>query len=238
MQTTVNLSGLNINKRKNLVSFFFWLILLSLFLFCLVSLIIPSKKIQINSVSPAPNSLSLSLINPITIIFNKELSPQEKEKLNIEIAPFLEVSQQWINDKTLNLTPRFVFEEETTYKISILFNQKSIYGWSFTTPKLDRVAPEEIAKIQGYFDPAGEAMRKAYEERPWLASLPIQTKNYSIDYLDSKKAIRVLMKIDVASPLSREEQITKIKKEVPEKLKEIGVDINKEKIYYTFSTKE
>ena len=234
----MNLPNFNINKRKTLTSFFFWLILLSLFLFCLVSLIIPSKKIQVNSVSPAPNSLSLSLINPITITFNKELTPQEKEKLNIEITPFLEISQQWVNDKILNLTPKFVFEEETTYKTSILFNQKTIYSWSFTTSKLDQVAPEEAAKIQGYFDPAGEAMRKAYEERPWLASLPIQTRNYSIYYLDSQKAIRVLMKIDVASPLSREEQIAKIKKEVPKKLKEIGVDINKEKIYYTFSTKE
>ena len=221
----------NFIKNKYLVIFFLLSVIVALLFW-----ILPKKKtIQVNTVSPLPNSLSSSLVEPITITFVEELTSREKENLRIEINPSLEFSQQWTDNKTLNLTPKFVFKEKTTYSISIHFNQKLISHWSFTTPDLSRVDPEEAAEIQGYLDPAGEAMKEAHQERPWLEFLPLETKNYSVYYFASEQAIRVLMKIDVASTFSREEQILQIKSEVPEKLKEIGVDLNKEKIYYTFT---
>lgn len=218
-------------KNKYLVIFFLLLVVIILLFWTL-----PKKKaIQVNTVSPLPDRLSSSLIRPIVITFTEELTSREKENLRIEINPSLEFSQQWTDNKILNLTPRFIFKEETTYNISIYFNQKLIYNWSFTTPDLSQVDSKEAAETQGYLDPAGEAMREAYQERPWLEFLPLETKNYSVYYLAGEQAIRVLMKIDVASPFSREEQILQIKSEVPEKLKEIGIDLNKEKIYYTFT---
>jgi len=225
----LNLSNFIKNKYL-IISFLLLIVVILLFLF------LPKRKIiQVDTTSPLPNSLSSSLVKPITITFVEELTSREKENLSIEINPSLEFSQQWIDNKTLNLTPKFVFKEKTTYNISIYFNQKPIYHWSFTSPYSSQVDPKEAAEIQGYLDPAGEAMKEAYQERPWLKSLPIQTKSYSIVYLASEQSIRVLMKIDVASSFSREEQILQIKSEVPEKLREIGVDLNKEKIYYTFT---
>jgi hypothetical protein len=85
------------------------------------------------------------------------------------------------------------------------------------------------------YDPTGEALKEVLEERPWLLDLPIVEKNYTIDYLEDKGSFRVLMRINITSSLSREEQINKIKTEAPQKLEAIGVDLNQEEIYYTFT---
>lgn len=93
----------------------------------------------------------------------------------------------------------------------------------------------EGKEIQIPYDPAGEALEQALEERPWLLDLPIEGQNYNIAYLGEEKGFRVLMRIDITSPLSREQQIANIKAQTPEKLKAIGVDLNKEKVFYTFT---
>jgi hypothetical protein len=97
------------------------------------------------------------------------------------------------------------------------------------------MSPVPSALSNVYYDPVTEALEKALEEKPWLLELPIASKNYTIDYLGQEKGFRVLMKIDISSSFSREEQITQIKKEAPEKLEQIGVNLDQEKIYYTFT---
>ena len=94
---------------------------------------------------------------------------------------------------------------------------------------------KEEEKPEIPYDPVTEALKEALEERSWLLDLPIKEKNYIIDYLADKEKFRVLMKIDITSPLSREEQINNIKTNAPKKLKEIGIDLTKQKIYYTFT---
>lgn len=106
-------------------------------------------------------------------------------------------------------------------------------------PNLPIVSPPASSSpspfSNSYYDPVTEALQPVLEEKPWLLDLPITNQNYSIDYLDEEKGFRVLMKIDITSSLSRQEQIDQIKKEAPEKLEQIGVDLSKEKIYYTFT---
>lgn len=66
-------------------------------------------------------------------------------------------------------------------------------------------------------------IEKAYKEQPFLQKLPIETPNYIIVYDYNKKLIRVRL-------LSTEK--TLIKKEIENKLKEIGVDLSIIKIEY------
>lgn len=102
----------------------------------------------------------------------------------------------------------------------------------------EQIIPEkqsEQKEMEGRLDPAGRAVEEELNKRPWLKNLPIETENYSIYYLPEKQAIRVLMMINVLSSVSREKQVEQIKLEVPQKLKEIGVDLQKESFYYTFT---
>jgi len=96
-------------------------------------------------------------------------------------------------------------------------------------------ALKEVTQDEFLHDPVGEAMQQALEDKPWLLNFPVLEKNYSIDYLGEEIGFRILMKIDISSSLSREEQIGKIKIEAPEKIKSFGVDLSKEEIYYTFT---
>lgn len=86
-----------------------------------------------------------------------------------------------------------------------------------------------------FYDPVTEALQEVLKKKPWILDLPITSPQYVIDYLGEEGGFRVLMKIDIGSSLSREEQISQIKKEAPEKLEQIGVDLKQEKIYYTFT---
>jgi len=220
---------LTFSKKRYLLILFFAIVILLAF-------IIPHrKKITISTVSPLPNTVSKTLTSPLIITFTRPLTYQEKNDINVQVNPPFEFIQQWTNNKSLTIKPKSILKEKTTYHVSVYFQSRPTYKWSFTTSSLNQLNPEETAAIQGFIDPAGQALEEAYEKRPWLRFFPIQTKNYSIDYLDSQKKIRVLMRIDITSPLSREEQIAQIKKEVPEKLKEIGVDLEKETVYYTFT---
>lgn len=101
------------------------------------------------------------------------------------------------------------------------------------SPSPGLISPSLITEIP--YDPAFEALEQALQEKPWLLDLPIISSNYIIDYLGGEKGFRVLMKIDISSPLTRDEQITLIKKEAPEKLENIGVNLQKEKLFYTFT---
>ena len=95
---------------------------------------------------------------------------------------------------------------------------------------------DQQIKMEDIDDPAiGEELRKIYRQRPWLEKLPLKSKSYIIIFDWAKESIRVRMMIDTDSSLSREAQIAKIKTEAPKQLAEIGVDLNKEKIYYTFT---
>ncbi|HUV46941.1 MAG TPA: hypothetical protein VMW29_02285 [Candidatus Bathyarchaeia archaeon] len=100
--------------------------------------------------------------------------------------------------------------------------------------KYSEEAKEPLPSTKIPYDPVNEALKEVLEEKPWLLMLPIVEKNYIIDYLGEEKGFRILMTIDITSSLTRDEQIAAIKKEAPEKLKQIGVDLSKEEIYYTF----
>jgi hypothetical protein len=69
----------------------------------------------------------------------------------------------------------------------------------------------------------------------WYKQLPLVAKSYIAIFDWKKQAIRVSLNLDTASPLSKEEQTAKIKEEATIKLKNIGVDLNKIQVYYTFT---
>ncbi len=181
------------------------------------------EKPQIKEVQPAANSTLEKLETPILVTLHKQLTSEQQDKVSIQITPSIQLLKKWLDQQTLKAAPINYFKEGTEYKIDVYYNQNIVYQWSFKTakPTLD--------------DPAGEVLQKNLKEKPWIANMPIKTNNYKIQYLGSKDQFRVLMKIDITSPLSRNEQIEKIKTEAPQKLEEIGIDTSAYKIEYTFN---
>lgn len=102
--------------------------------------------------------------------------------------------------------------------------------FSSTSPFDEEIRKEKID------DPSiGQEVEKFYSQKPWLKNLPLVTNSYVVVYDWQKMAIRARIIIKTDSPLSREKQISQIKNSISKKLKKIGVDLNKEKLYYTFT---
>lgn len=96
--------------------------------------------------------------------------------------------------------------------------------------------PDEQIKQSNIDNPINnEDVVKMRQENPWLNLLPLETKNYVIMYDWQKKSLRIRIIVDAASSVSYEEQVTEIKNEVNQKLKDVGVDLNTFKLYYTFT---
>jgi len=217
-------------KKKYLLIF-----ILSFFSIILLTLLFleQQKKITVDFVRPSPNSKTANFSFPIVVYFKNDLRLEQQKKITVSLSPKTEISKQWLNNKTLVLTPQPAFNKNAIYKISLNYKKKLIFEWQFTTPNPKEVVLKE--KKKGVlFDSAGKDLEEAYKQNPLLLYLPIREKNYSIDYLESKQKIRILMKINIVSPIPREEQISQIKTEASQKLKEIGVDLNKQQFYYTF----
>lgn len=96
--------------------------------------------------------------------------------------------------------------------------------------------PNDQLKKERLDDPLiGGQLKEIYAQKPWLNKLPVATKSYVIVYDWQKNQIRVRIIIAASSTLSYEQQVNQIKSESIKKLEEIGVDLTKEKAYYTFT---
>ncbi len=121
------------------------------------------------------------------------------------------------------------------FVFSLFLNKKNVPGTNTPLPSSTPKTEETTNEGKTFFDPAGDALKESYQQKPWLYNLPIIEKNYKIDYFADKNMFRVLMKIDITSSLAAEEQVNQIKTAVPQKLKAIGVDLIKYQLYYTFT---
>jgi len=195
----------------------------------------PKKEIIPTLVFPSPHSQTTSLTKAKVIKFEKQLSDKEKNNLQIEIEPKTVYQTDWKDNQTLAIKPQFAFQADKLYQLSIKYQDKIISQWSFKTPQFEQLSPQEKSQLEGLLDPAGLHLEKAVKEKPWLLQMPIERKNYFIDYLGEEKGFRVLMSFDITSSLSHQEQIEQIKKDAPRELKKLNVNLDREKIYYTFS---
>ncbi len=209
--------------------------LLSGVIFLFYLLFLWEKPIEIKTVYPENNAQINTLIPPIVINFKSSLRASQRDLIRFNFNPNINFSLSWPSGSQALITPQPSLAEKTKYTISVVFKNQAIYQWSFSTPTIEQTSSGEQDKLREFFDPAGQALEKAFIERPWLKSLPVKEKTFVIDYLEDKQSFRVLMKIDITSSLSSEEQINQIKSVAPQKLKAIGVDLVKYKLYYTFT---
>jgi len=91
---------------------------------------------------------------------------------------------------------------------------------------LNKLNPQESAqRNQDELDDLkyGQALKNLHQKYPWYSQLPIETKDYRIVYDFDKNSFRIHL-------LSQASEI--IKQAAVDKLKEIGVDLNKFSYYF------
>lgn len=68
------------------------------------------------------------------------------------------------------------------------------------------------------------------ESKPWVLQLPIKDPYYFVEYDFDKDVILALLYPTASRTIPKEDQLEFLKKEVAEKLTQLGVNLNKERI--------
>lgn len=68
------------------------------------------------------------------------------------------------------------------------------------------------------------------ELKPWIAQLPIKDPYYFVEYDFEKNSISALLYPTTSRTVPKEDQIEFLKKEIAEKLTQLGVNLNKERV--------
>jgi methionine-rich copper-binding protein CopC len=165
-----------------------------LFIILILFLQNPSSNLspQIVSTNPGNNAQNISINSEITIEFNPDLTSEDQKKISYTSSPETDSTSEWKTTHILTINPTQHLTEATSYKLNILYNQKSIGSISFTTASVENLSPEDQVTIQIEKD---AEYRKSIEDdlkaNPWLEKLPIETSSYVIVYDPTIKSVRV-----------------------------------------------
>lgn len=181
----------------------------------LVILIVTLPKLkkgplEVLQVSPVPASQNIDAKTTINLIFNQK--PLMKD-ISFKTEPEFKFNQEVFNQSLL-ITPEKTLEEGTTYQIEVLFKNKNIFVWSFSTREFTETEEIEVEI---------EETKRMY---PLIDYLPLETDSYHLTYI-KPMTLQVTLKI---------EDKKKVEKEIKEWIKSKGIDPSTHQI--TFTTPE
>lgn len=180
------------------------------------------REIIPNVISTVPKNSAVFVDEKaeVVITLNRNIAVNEGALFKIKIDPEEKVETVYLENK-IRISPETSFKVNTTYKIEVLYKEKTIYLLTFeTTP----FTPEQISQEGQKQTSADLAYNEAYKEflvkYPWYPRLPIETKEYRIVYDFEKESFRIRLLVPTKTP---EEKKSLIQKAL-ENLKKIGVE--------------
>ena len=185
----------------------------------LFAFLIRGEALSVTKTLPERGQDEVSLSSNITIVFNKEVKKGNQEKVKIEITPETSFEKSW-SKKEMVIIPKDRLKPGASYSLSVSFNEKVLYQFSFETILFSPEQIEEEGALQSADDLLfGEAYKGFAEQYPWYRGLPIETVNYRVVYDFERSSFRIRIKNAGVSPQEEETII----KEILEALKKIGV---------------
>lgn len=165
------------------------------------------KPLEVLQVSPTPASQNVDVKTTINLIFNQKPSMKD---VSFKVTPEFKFDQE-VSEQSLFLTPQKILEEGTTYQIEVLFKNKSIFVWSFSTREFTESEEVEVEI---------EETKRLY---PLIDYLPLETDSYHLTYIKSM-TLQVTLKI---------EDKKEVEKEIEEWIKSKGIDPSTHQIIFT-----
>jgi len=151
---------------------------------------------MITSTTPGDNSKYVVESSDLKIVFQNETTEKEKNDITIKSEPDARFASTWISDTTLKLTPPNNLENDTTYKISVVYKGDTVKTITFKTEKNSKEELANQAREQARYDYIfNEDLKKVFEEMPWLEKLPIENTNYRAVYDFDKNSLRIRLLI-------------------------------------------
>jgi hypothetical protein len=195
------------------------IIIIGLIVFVLLILfLLQQRSLQIVSSTPVSGATEVDLSGPITIILNRSINP---EYFAFESVPKINAAISH-NKKTIIIAPSLQLIPDTSYRLTLLYNQQPIGEVVFTTRSLTQPEFIEIIREQVYDDwQFSKAQEQALQERPFLSKLPIETETFRAIFDHNRSKIRIRILIETSSDQQKEEVLN----QALDYLNQSGIDV-------------
>lgn len=168
--------------RRNIKIIFGILILFVFFVLFFLLRSNPSSNIVVINTSPLDGDQNVQEDKQIGIDFNKDIKENEKQKVLVRFDPGIEFDSTWLSN-TYKIIPKNVLNNNQKYLVTVMYNNKIIQTFSFTTQVFNQQDIIKYGRLQSQNDRAyGQAVEKLVSQYPFYSKLPIITSNYSINY--------------------------------------------------------
>lgn len=198
-------------------------------LFVIVVVIVKNRvsiPVVINTI-PTNNEEETLETAQISINFNTDIKDQTKNEISVSFEPQLDFDSTWLVN-TYKVVPKNPLKNNTKYTASVLYQNKEIYTFSFTTQFFSQEAIRKYGYQQATDDLLyGQALTQIVKDHPWYPNLPIKTENYVVYYdFGQEKFAITFLNINITS-----EQKKTLIQDAQERIIKIG---GKEPVqYYT-----
>lgn len=163
-------------------------------------------------------------IIPLEISFQEDLNAADQANIDVNVSPDVDKTISWTTANNLRVTLNQDLEQASVYIVSILYKNREIHSFSFTSVDKTQEQVEEEARQQAADDfLVAEAEKEFYETYPWYTSIPIETDDYVIVYNFEKESFRVRLTLG-ENPLGAQIEAAKTRALVS--LEAIGVNLN------------
>lgn len=174
---------------------------------------------KVVSTNPGDKAAGVVETSQISINFDQSIQEGSKSKISVTLDPKINFDSTWLSD-TYKIVPKQNLQNNIDYKVSVFFDKKEIYNFSFKTSAFNQKEAQTYGGQQAQNDYVfGQAVNDFEKKNPWFQKLPIRTSDYTIYYDGIQKEFSIAF---IGQNLTQEEQQKLIPQAVDD-LKKIGV---------------
>lgn len=198
------------------------LIFIAILVFAILGIYLYSKReIQptITGTTPMGGATEVSENSQISIDFKSNIQEKAKKDISITFSPEEPFDSTWLVN-SLKIIPKTKLQNNSTYRVGVLFKNKSFYSFSFETATFSQ---EEINKYGGQQAQSdytfGQVLNGFVKQNPWYTLLPIRTADYTIYYDSNQQKFSIAF---TNTQLGQEQQNSLVQNALAD-LRKIGV---------------
>lgn len=205
-------------KKKILIIISVIIIILTILMSLIPRKQIPTAKTQLNYPIATIDQTNL------TTTFSQLLNKSQQNQVKIKTNPEFKTQANWTSDQKLQITPQEKLQPNTNYTVAILYKNKSLDSFNFTTSSYSIQELQQKMQLQTQEDlKSGQVINKLHQQYPWYSKLPIETNEYRIIYDFDKNSFRIRL-------LTQSSET--IKQAALNQLKTLGVDLDQFTYYF------
>lgn len=124
-----------LDKKNIIVITLFSFLVITGFVFFVLTKTVSPEKIELLSVSPEPGAKETSLLPLISLTFRQKVSPNSISLASVPSLSYNLLTER--EDTVIKYLPEKPLEKQTTYKLSAVLKGGGEYTWNFTTGEIE-----------------------------------------------------------------------------------------------------